>query len=157
MQYGLKVDIAFSGAKTIVSWLQRAIWNNLLQSKVLHSLKTANWNQKNVSPVLKCKKCFFWRKLTEISNLILFFSEIPKIFICVRVRQDAFLSEDWKCYPSEAVSSLQFLALEMRGRKAYRKQTGSNLSVLLNKVSALEHERFKQVSLYTASWVFANT
>ena len=41
-----------------------------------------------------------------MSNLILCFSEIPKIFICVRVRQGDFLSEDWKCYPSEAVSSL---------------------------------------------------
>ena len=92
-----------------------------------------------------------------MSNLILFFSEIHKIFICVRVKQGAFLSEDWKCYPSEAVSSLQFFALEMRERKAYRKETGSNVSVLLNKVSALEHDRFKQVSLYAASWLFANT
>ena len=89
------------------------------------------------------------RKLIEMYNLILLFSEIPNIFICVRVRQGAFLSEDWKCYPSEAVSSLQFFALEMRERKAYRKKTGSNVSVLLNKVSALVHDRFKQVSLST--------
>ena len=40
--------------------------------------------------VLKYKKCFFLRKF----NLILCLSEIPKIFICVRVRQVAFLSED---------------------------------------------------------------
>ena len=84
-------------------------------------------------------------------NLILFSSEIPKIFIV----SGAFLSEDWKCYPSEAVSSLQLFASEMRERKAYRKQTGSNMAV--NKVSDLEHDRFKQVSLYTASWLFANT
>ena len=92
-----------------------------------------------------------------MSNLILCFSEIPEIFICVRVRQGTFLSEDWKCYPSEAVSPLQFFTLKMRERKAYRKQTGSNVSVLLNKVSALEHDQFKQISLYTASWLFANT
>ena len=42
-------------------------------------------------------------------------------------------------------------ALEMREREAHRKQTGSNLSVLLYKVSALEHDRFMQVSLYTVS------
>ena len=42
-------------------------------------------------------------------------------------------------------------ALEMREREAYRKQTGSNLSVLLYKVSALEHDRFMQVSLHTVS------
>ena len=84
-------------------------------------------------------------------DLILCFPEIPKFFICVLVRQGAFFSEDCKCYPSPAVSSLQFFALEMRKRKVYRKQTGSNVSVLLNKVSALEHDLFKQVSLYTAS------
>ena len=83
----------------------------------------------------------------------MFFSEIPKIFICVR--QGACLSEDWKCYRSEAVSSS--VALEMRERKSYRKQTGSNMFVLLNEVSALEDDRFKQVSLYTAWWLFANT
>ena len=39
-------------------------------------------------------------------------------------------------------------ALEMREREAYRKQTGSNVSVLLLlKVSALEHDRFMDVSL----------
>ena len=100
---------------------------------------------------------FLFEKLTKMSNLILCFSEIPKIFICVRVRQGAFLSEDWKCHPSEAVSSLQVFALEMREREAYRKETESNVSVLLNKVSTLEHNQFKQVSLYTASWLFANT
>ena len=46
--------------------------------------------------VLKCKKSFFFRKLAEISNLILCFSEIPKVFICFRVKQVAVLSEDWK-------------------------------------------------------------
>ena len=51
------------------------------------------------------------------------------------------------------MSYLQFLALEIRERKAYRKQTGLKVSVLLNKVSALEHDQFKQVSLYTASWL----
>ena len=40
--------------------------------------------------VSKSKKCFFLRKLTKMSNLILCFSEIPKTFIRVRVRQVAF-------------------------------------------------------------------
>ena len=40
---------------------------------------------------------------------------------CDRLRQGAFLYEDWKCYPYEAVSSLQFFALEMREMKTYRK------------------------------------
>ena len=94
--------------------------------------------------------------MVEMSNLILVFSKIPNIFICVRVRQGAFLSENWQCYPSEAVPSLQCFALEMRKRKAYKKQIGSNVSVLLDKISALDHDRFKQVLLYTASWLFAN-
>ena len=80
-------------------------------------------------------------------ELILCFSEIPKTFICIRVRQVTFLSEDWK---KLSVWSSVFCAvstLEMRESEAYRKQTESNLSVLLNKVPALEHERFMQVSL----------
>ena len=55
------------------------------------------------------------------------------------------------------MSPLQFFALEIHERKAYRKPTGSSVSVLLNKVSALEHDQFKQVLLYTASWLFENT
>ena len=34
-----------------------------------------------------------------MSNLILCFSEISKIFICVGVRHVTFLSEDWKKCP----------------------------------------------------------
>ena len=100
---------------------------------------------------------FLFEKIDKNVQFSSLFSEILKIFIWVPVRQGAFLSQDWKCYPSEAVSSLQFFALKMRGRKAYRKETRSNVFALLNKISALEHDRFKQVSLYTASWLFANT
>ena len=97
------------------------------ESKVLHSFKTANWNKKKDCEK-SVKKYFFLRKFTKMSNLILCFSKISDIFICVYVRQGAFLSENWKCYPSEAVSSLQFFALEMRERKAYRKQTWLSFS-----------------------------
>ena len=84
-------------------------------------------------------------------NLILFFSKIPKIFIFVRVREVAFLSEDWKNVLFKVSS------LEMREIEACRKQMGSNVSILLNKVSVLEQDRFIQVSLYTVSWLFTNT
>ena len=43
-------------------------------------------------------------------NLILCFSEIPKIFICVCVRQVAFYLRTEKIFPSEAVSYLRFLS-----------------------------------------------
>ena len=36
-------------------------------------------------------------------------------------------------------------------KTSHRKQTGSNVSVLLNKVSALEHDRFMLGSLCTVS------
>ena len=134
---------------------QLRIKDSEFESKVLHSFKTANWN-KNKNVVLKCKNMFLFEKIDKNVQFNSLFLGNSWNF-CVCVRQGVFLSEDWKCYPSEAVSSLQFFALEMRERKAYRKQTGSNVSVLLNKVSALEHDRFKQVSLYTASWLFANT
>ena len=80
-------------------------------------------------------------------NLILWFSEIPKMFICVGVRQVTFLSEDFK--KLSVFSSVLFTVstLEMRERKVYKKQTGSNVFVLLSRVSALEHERFMQVTL----------
>ena len=48
-------------------------------------------------------------------------------------------------------------ALEMRKTEPYRKQTRSNLSVLLTKVVAWKYDRFMQVSLYTVSLFYANT
>ena len=89
VQYGLKANIAFTGTKTIVSWLQRATWNKRyrVQAKSVALLQNCKWKlKKNV------KKCFFLRKLTKMTNLILCFSDIPKIFICVLVRQSDFLS-----------------------------------------------------------------
>ena len=81
-----------------------------------------------------------------MSKLLFVLSEIPKNFICVRVRQVTFLSECWK---RSVRSSVLFTVstLEMREKEAYKKQTGSNVFVVLNKVSALEHDRFTQVSL----------
>ena len=38
------------------------------------------------------------------------------------------------------------VTLEMGERKAFIKQTGPNVSVLLNRISALEHDRFMQIS-----------
>ena len=69
-------------------------------------------------------------------KLILCFSKIPKTFIWIRVKQVTFLSEDWK-----KVARLKQCSLySFRFREAYRKQTGSNVFVLLNKVSPLEHD-----------------
>ena len=78
---------------------------------------------------------------------ILCFSQIPKAFTCVRVRQVTFLSEEWKKLSIWSGVLFTVSALEMCEREAYRKQTGSNFPVLLNKVSVLEHDRFMQVSL----------
>ena len=99
MEHGLKVPvrIAFSDVKQLFVGCREQLGENdsKFDSKLLHSFKTVKWNKKNVV-ILKCKnKSFFLRKWTEMSNLILCFSEIPKIFICFRVRQVAFLSEDW--------------------------------------------------------------
>ena len=102
------------------------------------------------------KNRFFLRKLTKMFKLILCFSEIPKTFICVHVRQVTFLYEDWKKLSVWSSVPFTVSALEMHERKAYKKQTGSNVSALLNKVSTLEYDRFKQVSLKTVTWLFAN-
>ena len=56
-------------------------------------------------------------------NLIICFSEIRKIFVCVHVMQVAFLSEDWKkLFPWCSILFTVF-ALEMRKREVYRKET----------------------------------
>ena len=78
-------------------------------------------------------------------NLILCFSEIPKIFICVRVRQVTLLSEDWKKLSIWSSVLFTVSALEMSERKAYWKRTRSNVFVLFNKVSPLEHVQVMQV------------
>ena len=90
------LDIAFSDVKQLLVGCREQLGENdsEFDSEVLHSFKTVKWNKKSVA-VLKCKKNFFLRKLTEMPNLIFCFSEIPKIFICFRVRQVAYLSEDW--------------------------------------------------------------
>ena len=45
----------------------------------------------------------------------------------------------------------------MRKREVYRKQAISQVSVILNKASAVEHDRFMQASLCAVSLLFANT
>ena len=82
-----------------------------------------------------------------MSKLILCFSEVPKTFICVRVRQVTFLSEDWKMLSVWSGVLFTVSALEMCEREAYRKQKESNVPVLLNKFSTLQHDRPMQVSL----------
>ena len=149
-QYGLKVDIAFSRAKTIVGCLQRATWNKKYRVwvKSVALLQNCKLKSKKIV-ILKYKKMFLFAKIDKNFQFkSLFLGNFWNFYLCPR---KAFLSEDWKCYPPEAVSSLQFFTLEIRERKAYRKQTGSNVSVLFNKVSALEQDLFKQDSLYTLS------
>ena len=116
--------------------------------------KTAKWNQKNYY----CFKVwtnlnFFLRKLTKISNLIRYFSEIPKKIICVLVRQVTFLSEDWKKLSFWNSFLFTVCALEMHEREAWREQTGSNVPALVNKVPALGPDQFMQVWLHTVSWL----
>ena len=122
-------------------------------SKVSHSFKTAKWNKKNIYCYLTCKKMFLFEKIDKIFNSILCFSEIPKMFICVRIRQVTFLSVDWKKLSVWSRVLLTVFGSEMCEREAYRKQTGSSMSVLLIKVSALEHYRFMQVSLLSHDYL----
>ena len=76
-----------------------------------------------------------------MSNLILCFSEIPKTFIYVSIRQVTFLLEDWKKVTVWSRVFFTVAALEIREREAFRKQTGSNVSDLPNKVSALGNDQ----------------
>ena len=67
-----------------------------------------------------------------MSKLILCLSKIPKTFICVRVTQVIFLSEDCKKLSVWSSALFTVFALEMREREASRKQAGSNVSVRLS-------------------------
>ena len=88
----------------------------------------------------------FLRKLAKTSSLI---------FICVRVRQVGFSFEDWKKLSVWSSALFKVFALEMRKSEAYSKKTRSNVSILLNKVFVLEHDRFMQVS-HLFSWLFVD-
>ena len=63
-------------------------------------------------------------------KLIFCFSEIPKTFICVRVRQVTFLCEDWKQLSVWSSVLFTVSTLEICEREAYRKKTVSNVPVL---------------------------
>ena len=98
--------------------------------------------------VLECKKnVSFLRKLTKMSKLILCFSEIPKTVVSVRVRQVIFFylrTEKKLSVQSSVLFTVS--ALEIREMETYKKKTYSNVSALLNKISALEHDRLMLVS-----------
>ena len=136
----------FQWRRTTVGGLQRATWKKRyrVDLKSIALFQNCKIKSKKIVVVLKCKKCFFLRKLTKMSKLILCFSEIPKIFICVRVMQIPFLPEDWKKLSVWSGVLCTVFALEISENEAYRKQTGSKVSLLLNKVSTLEHYRFMQ-------------
>ena len=122
-------DIVFSDAKQLLVGCREQ-----LEKKYRVQLKS-------IAPIQnrKIKSKFSPQKTNcKMSYLILCFSEIAKIF--VPVRHVAFLSENWKMFSVWSIVLFTVFALEMRERKSYRKQTGSNLCVLLSKVSALEHD-----------------
>ena len=111
--------------------------------------KTAKWNQKRNILFSSVKKThFFLRKLTKMSKLMLCFSETPKTFTCIRLRQVTFfISGLKKVVRLKQCPLYGFRFRDLWKGETYRKQTESNVSVLLNKVSTLEHDRFMQVSL----------
>ena len=74
-----------------------------------------------------CTTCFFLRKLTKMLNLILCFLEIPRILFIWGLKKVVRLKQ----------CPLYGFLFRNAEREAYRKQTRSNVSVLLEKVSAL--------------------
>ena len=69
VQYGLKANIAFTGTKAIVSWLQRATWNKRyrVRAKSVALLQNCKLkSKKNIFfVVLKCKKMFLFEKIDK--------------------------------------------------------------------------------------------
>ena len=106
---------------------------------------------------------FLFEKIDKNIQFIFCFSEIPRNLVCFGVRQMTFLFENWKKLSVWSSVFFTVSALEMPERKEYRKQTGSNVFVMperkayrkqtwsnvfviLRKVSALQYDRFMQVS-----------
>ena len=90
---------------------------------------------------------FLFGNIEKNVNSILSFSEIPKIFVCVRARQVVFLSEDWKKLPD--CGSVLFTVFTLKYMKGMRIESRRDQTCL--SVSTLEHDCFMQVSLYTVS------
>ena len=79
-------------------------------------------------------------KNIQVNSLFL---GIRETFVSVRLRLVAFFTWELKKVVRLKQCPLYVLtALEMRKREVYRKQTISHVSVFLNKVSTVEHDRF---------------
>ena len=135
-------DNAFSETKQLLVGSREQL-RKKIHLKVSHSTKSMK--SKKIYIVLKCIK-FLFEKFRKTSSLVVCFSEIPKLYICVCVRQMTFLSEDWKKLSVWSSVLFAVSTLKMHERKPYIKQTGLNVSVFLNKVCALENGWFLQVS-----------
>ena len=87
----------------------------------------------------------------------LFLGIRENFYFCPLETGDFFYLRTEKSFPLKQCTLYVLTALEMRKRKVYRKQAISHVSVFLNKVSAVEHDRFMQASLCTVALLFANT
>ena len=108
--------------------------------------------------VLKYKTMLLFEEIDKNNQFNSLFVGIRETFLSTRVRQVVFfIWELEKVVHLKQCPLYDLTALEMRKREVYRKQTTSHVSVFLNKVSTLEHDRFMHASLCTVSLLFANT
>ena len=103
--------------------------------------------KKKKKTVSKCKKTFLFEKIDKnikINSPFLRNSEV--LYLCPPKAGEFLI---WGLKKVVRLKHVLFTvsALEMREREAYRKQTGLNVPALPNKVSALGHDQFMQVSL----------
>ena len=115
-------DIAFSDAKQLLVGCREELEkkDTEFDSKVSHSFCK-----------MKLKKyCFF-----KVFFLNIFWGKLG-------LNSWLFYLRTVKSCLSKAGPSLRFFALEIRKTEVYKKQTGSNVCFLLNKVYVLEHDRF---------------
>ena len=89
-------DITFSDAKQLVGCRAQLVKKDTeFDSKISLSFVTVKWIKKNHC-CFKEWKNFIFKKIDKNVQFNSLFLGIPKIFLWVRVRQVAFLSEDWK-------------------------------------------------------------
>ena len=164
VEYGLQVPVpcCFQWRKATIGWLHRVTWKKRyrVRLKSIVLLQNLKMKSKRTIVALKYKKNALLRKLTKIFSFILCFSELVKLFTKAGDTDetgDVFYLRTEKSFPLKQCPLYLWIALEMYEREVYRKQTISHVSVFLNKVSAVEHDRFMQASLCTVALLFANT
>ena len=162
IEYDLQAPVSyhFQWCKTTIGWLHRVTWKKRYRVRLKSIVLLQNYKMKSkrIIVVLKYKRnVSFWRNWQKYSIQFSVSRNLWNFYFCPHETGGCFCLRTKKVVHLKQCPLYVLTALGMRKREVYRKQTIPYVSVFLNKVSALEHDRFMQASLCTVSLLFANT